>query len=148
MTAFAQYADWFYLVGSVLFILTLRGLSGPKTAIMGNRYGMIGMTLAILTTFFVAPNPVLGLIIGAMVAGAAIGLHRARTVPMTQMPETVAMMHSLVGLSAVCIAVAAVLHEGVHHDALSSRFRPRCSSAWSVSALCTSSTKTSMPSTP
>jgi len=118
MTAFAQYADWFYLVGSVLFILTLRGLSGPKTAIMGNRYGMIGMTLAILTTFFVAPNPVLGLIIGAMVAGAAIGLHRARTVPMTQMPETVAMMHSLVGLSAVCIAVAAVLHEGVHHDAL------------------------------
>ena len=118
MSDFAQYADWLYLVGSVLFILTLRGLSGPKTAIMGNRYGMIGMTLAILTTFFVAPNPVLGMIIGAMVAGAAVGLARARTVPMTQMPETVAMMHSLVGLSAVCIAIAAVLHEGVHHDAL------------------------------
>ncbi|HEX5361307.1 MAG TPA: NAD(P)(+) transhydrogenase (Re/Si-specific) subunit beta [Fluviicoccus sp.] len=116
MQDFAQYADWFYLIGAVLFILTLRGLSGPKTAIMGNRYGMIGMTLAVLTTFFVAPNPVYGLIIGAMVAGAAIGLYRARTVPMTQMPETVAMMHSLVGLSAVCIAIAAVLHEGVHHD--------------------------------
>ncbi|MEO6698215.1 MAG: NAD(P)(+) transhydrogenase (Re/Si-specific) subunit beta [Paraperlucidibaca sp.] len=118
MSDFAQYADWFYLVGSVLFILTLRGLSGPKTAIMGNRYGMIGMALAILTTFFVAPNPVLGLMIGAMIAGAVIGLARARTVPMTQMPETVAMMHSLVGLSAVCIAIAAVLHEGIHHDAL------------------------------
>ncbi len=118
MQDFAQYADWFYLIGAVLFILTLRGLSGPKTAIMGNRYGMIGMTLAVLTTFAVAPNPVFGLIVGAMIAGAAIGLYRARTVPMTQMPETVAMMHSLVGLSAVCIAIAAVLHVGVTHDAV------------------------------
>lgn len=116
MQGFAQYADWFYLVGAILFILTLRGLSGPKTAIMGNRYGMMGMALAILTTFFVAPSPVLGLIIGAMVAGAAIGIYRARTVPMTQMPETVAMMHSLVGLAAVAIAIAAVLHTGVKHD--------------------------------
>jgi NAD(P) transhydrogenase subunit beta len=118
MQSFAQYADWAYLIGAVLFILTLRGLSGPKTAIMGNRYGMTGMALAVLTTFFVAPSPVLGLIIGAMVAGAAIGLYRARTVPMTQMPETVAMMHSAVGLSAVSIAVAAVLHTGVHHDGI------------------------------
>lgn len=116
MQGFAQYADWFYLVGAILFILTLRGLSGPKTAIMGNRYGMMGMALAVLTTFFVAPSPVLGLIIGAMVAGAAIGIYRARTVPMTQMPETVAMMHSLVGLAAVAIAIAAVLHTGVKHD--------------------------------
>ena len=118
MQGFAQYADWFYLVGAILFILTLRGLSGPKTAIMGNRYGMMGMALAVLTTFFVAPSPVLGLIIGAMVAGAAIGIYRARTVPMTQMPETVAMMHSLVGLAAVAIAIAAVLHTGVKHDAV------------------------------
>ncbi|MDO8414659.1 MAG: NAD(P)(+) transhydrogenase (Re/Si-specific) subunit beta [Agitococcus sp.] len=118
MQSFAQYADWAYLIGAVLFILTLRGLSGPKTAIMGNRYGMTGMALAVLTTFFVAPSPVLGLIIGAMVAGAAIGIYRARTVPMTQMPETVAMMHSAVGLSAVCIAIAAVLHTGVHHDGI------------------------------
>ncbi len=118
MQGFAQYADWFYLVGAILFILTLRGLSGPKTAIMGNRYGMMGMALAVLTTFFVAPSPVLGLIIGAMVAGAAIGIYRARTVPMTQMPETVAMMHSLVGLAAVAIAIAAVLHTGVKHDGI------------------------------
>lgn len=118
MQDFAQYADWFYLIGAVLFILTLRGLSGPKTAIMGNRYGMIGMTIAVLTTFFVAPHPVVGLIVGAMVAGAALGLYRARTVPMTQMPETVAMMHSLVGLAAVAIAVAAVLHQGIEHDSV------------------------------
>jgi NAD(P) transhydrogenase subunit beta len=116
MQGFAQYADWFYLIGAVLFILTLRGLSGPKTAIMGNRYGMAGMALAVVTTFFSAPSPVVGLIIAAMVAGAAIGIYRAKTVPMTQMPETVAMMHSLVGLSAVCIAIAAVLHTGVQHD--------------------------------
>ena len=118
MQGFAQYADWFYLIGAVLFILTLRGLSGPKTAIMGNRYGMAGMALAVVTTFFSAPSPVVGLIIAAMVAGAAIGIYRAKTVPMTQMPETVAMMHSLVGLSAVCIAIAAVLHTGVHHDGI------------------------------
>ena len=118
MQGFAQYADWFYLIGAVLFILTLRGLSGPKTAIMGNRYGMAGMALAVITTFFSAPSPVVGLIIAAMVAGAAIGIYRAKTVPMTQMPETVAMMHSLVGLSAVCIAIAAVLHTGVHHDGI------------------------------
>ncbi len=116
MQSFAQYADWAYLIGAVLFILTLRGLSGPKTAIMGNRYGMTGMALAVLTTFFVAPSPVLGLIVGAMVAGGAIGIYRAKTVAMTHMPETVAMMHSAVGLSAVCIAVAAVLHTGIHHD--------------------------------
>jgi H+-translocating NAD(P) transhydrogenase subunit beta len=116
MQGFAQYADWFYLVGAILFILTLRGLSGPKTAIMGNRYGMAGMALAVATTFFVAPSPVIGLIVGAMVVGAAIGIYRAKTVPMTQMPETVAMMHSLVGLSAVCIAIAAVLHSGNAHD--------------------------------
>lgn len=118
MQGFAQYADWFYLIGAVLFILTLRGLSGPKTAIMGNRYGMAGMALAVVTTFFSAPSPVVGLIIAAMVAGAAIGIYRAKTVPMTQMPETVAMMHSLVGLSAVCIAIAAVLHTGIHHDGI------------------------------
>ena len=53
----AQHADWFYLIGAVLFILTLRGLSSPKTAIRGNRFGMIGMAIAIITTFFLAPTP-------------------------------------------------------------------------------------------
>lgn len=103
-------ADWFYLIGSVLFILTLRGLSSPKTAIQGNRYGMIAMAIAVLSTFFVADHPVVWMIVAAMVLGAIVGIVRARTVPMTQMPETVALMHSLVGLSAVLIAIAAILH--------------------------------------
>ncbi|WP_408698439.1 NAD(P)(+) transhydrogenase (Re/Si-specific) subunit beta, partial [Acinetobacter baumannii] len=103
-------ANWLYLVGAILFILTLRGLSGPKTAIQGNRYGMIAMAIAVVTTFFVANNPVIWMIGGAMVLGAIVGIARARTVPMTQMPETVALMHSLVGLAAVLIAVAAILH--------------------------------------
>lgn len=103
-------ANWFYLIGAVLFILTLRGLSGPKTAIAGNRYGMIAMAIAVVSTFFVAENPVIWMILAAMAAGAVVGIARARTVPMTQMPETVALMHSLVGLAAVLIAVAAVLH--------------------------------------
>ncbi|MGE8559825.1 MAG: NAD(P)(+) transhydrogenase (Re/Si-specific) subunit beta, partial [Acinetobacter sp.] len=105
-----DYADWFYLVGAVLFILTLRGLSGPKTAIQGNRYGMIAMAIAVITTFFVAEHPVVWMIVGAMVLGGVVGIARARTVPMTQMPETVALMHSLVGLAAVLIAIAAILH--------------------------------------
>jgi len=105
-----EYANWFYLIGAILFILTLRGLSGPKTAIAGNRYGMIAMAIAVLTTFFVADNPVIWMIVGAMVLGAIVGIARAKTVPMTQMPETVALMHSLVGLSAVLIAIAAIIH--------------------------------------
>ena len=105
-----DYADWFYLIGAILFILTLRGLSGPKTAIAGNRYGMIAMAIAVVTTFFVAENPVVWMILAAMAAGAVVGIARARTVPMTQMPETVALMHSLVGLAAVLIAVAAIIH--------------------------------------
>ena len=105
-----EYANWFYLIGAILFILTLRGLSGPKTAIQGNRYGMIAMAIAVITTFFVAESPVVWMIVGAMVLGAIVGIARARTVPMTQMPETVALMHSLVGLAAVLIAVAAIIH--------------------------------------
>jgi NAD(P) transhydrogenase subunit beta len=118
MDNLAQYADWAYLVGAILFILTLRGLSSPASAIRGNLYGKIGMTLAIVATVFVAPHPNLGIIAIAMIAGAIIGIWRARTVPMTQMPETVAMMHSLVGLAAVLISIATVLHAGMTHDAV------------------------------
>lgn len=114
----ASNADWFYLVGAVLFVLTLRGLSSPKTAVQGNRYGMIAMTIAVITTFFVAKGPVMWMIIGAMVLGAVIGIYRARTVAMTQMPETVAFMHSLVGLSAVAIAIAAILNTNETHSAI------------------------------
>ncbi|HEX6591271.1 MAG TPA: NAD(P)(+) transhydrogenase (Re/Si-specific) subunit beta, partial [Moraxellaceae bacterium] len=124
MQNFAQYADWAYLIGAVLFILALRGLSSPSAAIMGNRYGMFGMALAVVATFAVVANlgesikPGYVLIFGAMVAGAVIGIFRARTVPMTQMPETVALMHSLVGLAAVLIAIAAVLNPLSAHDSV------------------------------
>ncbi len=128
MENFAHYADWAYLIGAVLFILALRGLSSPASAIMGNRYGMIGMLLAVVATFAVVASlnggaievkPGYALIFGAMVLGAVIGLYRARTVPMTQMPETVALMHSLVGLAAVLIAIAAVLNPTSAHGPVS-----------------------------
>ncbi|MBV1774672.1 NAD(P)(+) transhydrogenase (Re/Si-specific) subunit beta [Burkholderiaceae bacterium DAT-1] len=115
MTSFQAYADWLYLVAAILFILSLRGLSSPKSAIAGNKFGMAGMAIAGLTTLAIVPNPNLALILVAVVAGAGIGIFRAKTVPMTQMPETVALMHSLVGLAAVLIALAAVQHPGVHH---------------------------------
>ncbi|MCQ4145325.1 NAD(P)(+) transhydrogenase (Re/Si-specific) subunit beta [Vogesella sp. AC12] len=107
-----------YLVAAVLFILALKGLSSPTTAIQGNRYGVIGMLLAVATTFMVMDKPVLALIIGAIAAGGAIGAWKAKTVQMTGMPELVAAMHSLVGLSAVLIAVAAIFHSGVEHTAV------------------------------
>lgn len=102
----ASNQDWFYLIGAVLFVLTLRGLSSPTTAVRGNVLGMIGMGLAVLATFFAAPNPALLLIIVAMILGAGVGIFKAKTVPMTQMPEIIALMHSLVGMSAVLIALA------------------------------------------
>ncbi|MBO1530078.1 NAD(P)(+) transhydrogenase (Re/Si-specific) subunit beta [Psychrobacter sp. F1192] len=109
-TLIASNADWFYLIGAILFILTLRGLSSPKTAIRGNRFGMAAMAIAVVTTFFLAEGPVMWLIIAAMILGAVVGMWKAKTVAMTQMPETVALMHSFVGLAAVAIALATVLH--------------------------------------
>lgn len=114
----SHYADWFYLVAAILFILSLKGLSSPVGARMGNMYGMIGMGISIVITYINTPNTADFLMLLAMGGGAAIGIYRARTVEMTQMPETVALMHSLVGLAAVLIALAAVYHEGVEHDAV------------------------------
>lgn len=104
-----------YLVSAVLFILSLKGLSSPASSRKGNTYGMIGMLIAVATTFMVMEKPVLLLIVGAIAAGAAIGAFKAKTVEMTSMPELVAAMHSLVGLSAVLIAVAAIFHSGMEH---------------------------------
>ncbi|WP_148716342.1 NAD(P)(+) transhydrogenase (Re/Si-specific) subunit beta [Chitinolyticbacter meiyuanensis] len=104
-----------YLVAAVLFILALRGLSSPVSARRGNLYGMAGMGIAVLTTLALAASPVWWLIASAVAAGGAIGAWRARTVAMTAMPELVAAMHSLVGLAAVLIAIAAIYHSGVHH---------------------------------
>jgi NAD(P) transhydrogenase subunit beta len=95
-----------YLVASVLFIFALKGLSSPATARRGNLFGIAGMVLAVLTTLSLIHNYVL--IIGAIAVGGTIGAVVARRVQLTAMPELVAFMHSLVGLSAVFIAVTAV----------------------------------------
>jgi len=95
-----------YLIASVLFILALKGLSHPDTARRGNLFGIIGMVIAVLTTLAVTKN--IALILAGVVIGGAIGAFVARRVEMTQMPELVAAMHSLVGLAAVLIAIAVV----------------------------------------
>jgi NAD(P) transhydrogenase subunit beta len=100
-----QVALW-YLVASVLFILALKGLSHPESARRGNLFGMIGMAIAVLTTLTLAER--YDLILGAILIGGAIGAVVARRVQMTQMPELVAAMHSLVGMAAVLIAIAIV----------------------------------------
>ncbi|WP_024304635.1 NAD(P)(+) transhydrogenase (Re/Si-specific) subunit beta [Pseudogulbenkiania sp. MAI-1] len=104
-----------YLIAAVLFILALKGLSSPVSALRGNLYGMVGMAIAVVTTFLIMDKPVMALIGAAIAGGAVIGAWRAKTVQMTGMPELVAAMHSLVGLSAVLIAVAAIFHDGVEH---------------------------------
>ncbi|HYG54168.1 MAG TPA: Re/Si-specific NAD(P)(+) transhydrogenase subunit beta [Burkholderiales bacterium] len=97
-----------YLGAIILFILSLGGLSNPETSRRGNLFGIIGMAIAVLATIFgpqVTPSGY-AWIIGALVVGAVIGLYAARVVKMTQMPELVALMHSLVGLAAVLIGYA------------------------------------------
>ena len=107
----ANLAAILYLVSGVLFILALRGLASPATARRGNRFGMIGMAIAILTTLAVAGvDDVLSwvLIIAGLGIGGGIGTYMARTVKMTDMPQLVAAFHSLVGLAAVFVAAAAL----------------------------------------
>ena len=97
-----------YLGATILFILSLGGLSHPETARRGNLYGMIGMAIAVLATIFGPRVMTAGVpwIIAAMVVGSAIGLYAARIVQMTQMPELVALMHSFVGLAATLVGYA------------------------------------------
>jgi NAD(P) transhydrogenase subunit beta len=97
-----------YLGATILFILCLGGLSNQETSRRGNLYGMIGMAIAVLATVFGTQVTPAGwpYIAGAMAIGAVIGLYAARVVQMTQMPELVALMHSLVGLAAVIVGYA------------------------------------------
>ena len=99
-----------YLVSAIFFILALRGLSSPNSARNGNRFGMAGMTIAVITTLLVGKELVSWLIVLPLILGASIGIVAARKVEMTKMPELVALMHSFVGLAAVLIALAAVLN--------------------------------------
>ena len=104
----ASLATVSYIGATILFILSLGGLSNQETARRGNLYGMVGMTLAVLATVFGPQVSAAGIpwIIGAMLIGAVIGLYAARTVQMTQMPELVALMHSMVGMAAVLVGYA------------------------------------------
>jgi NAD(P) transhydrogenase subunit beta len=97
-----------YLGAAILFILSLGGLSSPETARRGNLYGMVGMAIAVLATVLgpqLTPNGI-PWIVGAMAVGGTLGLYAARVVKMTQMPELVALMHSLVGLAAMLVGFA------------------------------------------
>jgi NAD(P) transhydrogenase subunit beta len=97
-----------YLAASICFILALKGLSHPETARRGNFFGMTGMTIAVLTTLSIVSWDRIGLIALVMAVGGSLGALVARRVQMTQMPELVAAMHSLVGMAAVLIAVSVV----------------------------------------
>jgi NAD(P) transhydrogenase subunit beta len=128
-----------YLVSGICFILALRGLSSPASSRRGNRFGMFGMALAVITTLvthvpaWLDPAQVNGAhgldyngstnwtgvleIVGAIAIGAAIGLTTARRIAMTAMPQLVAAFHSLVGLAAVLVAAAAYLNPVAFHIA-------------------------------
>ncbi len=108
-----------YIVAGLLFILALAGLSKHETARAGNTYGIAGMAVALVATIALAidrdiTGVGLGLLVVAMVAGAGIGLQRARVVEMTGMPELIALLHSFVGLAAVLVGWNGYLHVEAH----------------------------------
>ncbi len=104
-----------YLVASVCFIQALKGLSHPTTSIRGNVFGMVGMAIAVLTTAALIAQlaggvgPGMGYVLAGLVVGGTAGAVMAQRVEMTKMPELVAFMHSMIGLAAVFIAVAAAV---------------------------------------
>jgi NAD(P) transhydrogenase subunit beta len=110
----ANLAAILYIVSGVLFILALRGLSSPTTSQAGNRNGIIGMTIAVGTTLATLFSQgtldaiTLGLILGGVAIGGTVGAVIARRVAMTSMPQLVAAFHSLVGMAACLVAVAAI----------------------------------------
>ena len=103
-----------YIGATVLFVLTLGGLSNQESSRKGNMYGMIGMTVAIIATLlgpYVTKN--YHLILTLMLLGGIIGISLAKKVQMTQMPELVAILHSLVGLAAVLVGYVNFLDESI-----------------------------------
>jgi H+-translocating NAD(P) transhydrogenase subunit beta len=102
-----------YIAATILFILALGGLSNPETARRGNLYGIIGMSIALLAAAAGAVTANYFLLFGALAIGSAVGLVLANRVKMTQMPELVAMLHSLVGLAAVLVGFANFLGHSV-----------------------------------
>ena len=114
-----------YLIASVCFIQALKGLSHPTSSIRGNLFGMVGMAIAALTTVGLIYSQAqllnidfttgMAYVLGALVIGGGAGAYIARSVEMTKMPELVAFMHSMIGLAAVFIAVAAVAEPWAFH---------------------------------
>ena len=106
-----------YLGAAILFILSLGGLSNPETSRRGNLYGVIGMALAVIATIVGPRVAAAGIpwIIAALVIGGGIGLYAAKTVKMTQMPELVALMHSLVGLAACLVGFASYVDTSIQY---------------------------------
>ncbi len=111
----ASLASVAYIGATILFILSLGGLSNPETSRRGNVYGIIGMAIAVLATVFGPRVTIAGLppIIIAMAVGGSVGLYAARVVKMTQMPELVALMHSLVGLAACLVGYASYIDTSI-----------------------------------
>ena len=111
----ANLATMAYIAATILFILSLGGLSNPETSRRGNLFGIIGMAIAVLATVFGPRVTPAGLpwIVGALVVGGSIGLYAARKVQMTQMPELVAIMHSLVGLAACLVGFASYVDTSI-----------------------------------
>ena len=107
----ANLSAFFYLISGILFILALRGLSSPETSRQGNYFGIAGMAISIIVTFLTVGNFGSGFIyvLFFLLIGGSIGAFIAFRIPMTAMPELVAGFHSLVGLAAVFVAIAAFL---------------------------------------
>ncbi len=103
-----------YIAATVLFILALGGLSHPETARRGNWFGIVGMAIALLATVLGVVTQHYALLVGALLIGGTIGLVLARRVQMTQMPELVAVLHSLVGLAAVAVGFANFMDPDKH----------------------------------
>jgi NAD(P) transhydrogenase subunit beta len=104
-----------YIAATILFILSLGGLSNPETSRRGNLFGIIGMTIAVLATTLGPRVTAAGIpwIVGSLIVGGTIGLYAARKVQMTQMPELVAIMHSLVGLAACLVGYASYVDTSI-----------------------------------
>ena len=103
-----------YIGATILFILALSGLSNPETARRGNLYGIAGMSIALLATVFGVVDANHPMLFGGLVLGGSIGLVLARRVQMTQMPELVAILHSLVGLAAVLVGFVSFMDPAMH----------------------------------
>ncbi|MFO1406135.1 MAG: Re/Si-specific NAD(P)(+) transhydrogenase subunit beta [Steroidobacteraceae bacterium] len=104
-----------YIAAAILFILSLGGLSNPETSRRGNLYGIVGMAIAVLATVFGPRVTAAGVpwIVGALAVGGGVGLYAAKKVQMTQMPELVALMHSLVGMAACLVGFASYVDTSI-----------------------------------